>query len=578
MKEEANKQNEPISIAQIKETLKLISSDKFDKMIITDVQPVKRGNYIFTKLKYQKVERNLEKIKFPLYGSISDNFAELEGGEMKFGEKARIESDQIFKTLNKSYQISSNLISASKVSNPFKFPLDVNEGEINLKQLKYFIPDQTYQETCNTCKGNKYVGCPEQECGGRHEYTCPQCKGHRKVDCKTCNSSGHLKCDNCKGRGEYKCSKCGGKGEITCGSGFLSSGCGGRGYVLNGGKQERCKKCAGRGYYRCTECRDGIIKCEKCSGKGEIRCERCGGRGEVDCSYCGAEGKIICETCYGDKDRYGMIDCPTCKTIGTMAQIVFVESIVSKNEYETIIPHGDKLNISDSDIKKHVNLNPKTDLIYKKVNDDLQEYYDKYSKIYADIIEKELGLHKDKFPLVTQEEIYYQVIPCVELCYKHMLTNTSHEFTIIDFFNNPEVIFHSEPEQLEQDLSNIAKSISGLFGKLFKTKGFKIKEDKRNEIVLLIYLSKADGEIADQEKVYLSEMIGSLDDFTNTEKQKLFDVMNSVTLPELTKAEVTFSSKERGQEILDKLIQIANADGEMDTAERVLIDKIKNMM
>ncbi len=578
MKEEAKKQLEPISIAQIKETLKNVSADKFDKMIITDGQTVKRGDYIFAKLKYQKVERAVEKIKFPLYGSIKDNFAEIEGGEGKFGEKAHIKSERVFETLDKSYQIRSKEISSSNINNPFKFPLDANAGEINPKQLKYFIPDQTYQETCSECSGNKYIGCPEEECDGRHEYTCPKCNGHRKVDCETCNKSGYIKCDKCKGRGEYKCSKCDGKGEIKCGSGLLSSGCGGSGYVKNAGKEERCKKCNGRGYSPCSECRDGIIRCAKCSAKGEIRCDDCSGRGEVDCRYCDAAGKIICDTCYGDKDRYGMIDCPTCKTMGTMAQIVFVESSVSENETEKIILQREKLNINDSNIQKHLKANPKTELIYKKVNDDLKENYDEYSKIYAENFEKDLGLNKDGFPLLTKEEIYYQVVPCVELSYKHILTNTSHEFTIIDFFNNPEVIFHSEPEQLKQDLGNATKAVGGFFGKLFKTKGFKTKEDKRNEIVLLIHLAKVDGKIEDQEKVYLSEMIGSLDEFTNSEKQKLFDIMNSATLPELTKADVTFSSKERGQEVLGKLTELANTDGEMESAEKALIDKIKNMM
>ena len=166
----------------------------------------------------------------------------------------------------------------------------------------------------------------------------------------------------------------------------------------------------------------------------------------------------------------------------------------------------------------------------------------------------------------------------MELSYKHILTNTFHEFTIINFFNNPELIFHSEPEQLKKDLGNTVKAVGGFFGKLFKTNSFKTKEDKRNEIVLLIHLAKADGKIEDQEKIYLSEMIGSLDDFTNSEKQILFDVMNAETLPELTKLDVTFSSKERGQEVLSKLMQLANADGEIDTAEKALIEKINNMM
>ncbi|MBX7130896.1 MAG: hypothetical protein K1X58_16380, partial [Flavobacteriales bacterium] len=106
MKNEALKQLEQITIAQIKETLKKVAPDKFDKMIITDGQSVKRGNYVFAKLKFEKVERQVEQIKFPLHGAIKDNFAELEGGESKFGAKAPINSDKIFETLKSSFQIT----------------------------------------------------------------------------------------------------------------------------------------------------------------------------------------------------------------------------------------------------------------------------------------------------------------------------------------------------------------------------------------------------------------------------------------------------------------------------------------
>jgi tellurite resistance protein len=209
-------------------------------------------------------------------------------------------------------------------------------------------------------------------------------------------------------------------------------------------------------------------------------------------------------------------------------------------------------------------------IVYKKVNEKVENSYDEYSKEYAEIFEKDLGLNKGTYPLVTKEKMYYQVVPCVELSYKHMLTNTTHEFAIIDIWDNPEIIFHSEPEPLKQDLGNVTKSVGGFFGKLFKT-----KEDKKNEITLLIYLAKADGKIEEKEKLILSTEIGHIDDFTNSEKQKLFDLMNSATLPPLTKNETTFSSKERANEVLEKLTKLAMADGEFDIAEKELIDKIK---
>lgn len=572
MKAEAKKQFEPISIVHIKETLKKHFADKFDKMIITNEQSVKRGDYIFLKLKYQTIERELKKIKFPLHDTIRIHFTEFEGGEGKFGEKAQIKSDRLFETLEKNYLIKSQIENSSDINNFFRFPLDATNGEINPNQLKYFIPDQTYRETCDQCKGEKYINCQDDECNGEHNWTCSVCSGDGKVTCKDCGGDCKNTCLNCSGHGYVKC----GSGasdylKRNLVGNIAGGGCGGTGKVKDidaPGGYRTCKTCRGR----------GEVPCEECGTKGDIKCDTCSGSGCLKCIDCYGKGNITCSECYGDREKYGKIDCSQCKTIGTMAQVVFVESYVIENENDKIIVQGDKLNINDSHIQKHVKANTKTDLVYKKVNDDLQENYDEYSLIYAANFEIDLGLNKDVFPLLTKEEIYYQVVPCVELSYRHILTNTLHEFTIVDFWNNPEVIFHTEPEHLKQDLGNATKSVSNFFGKLFKTKVFKLKEDKLKEIILFIYLAKADGKIEEQEKVYLSEIIGGLVDFTNFEKQKLFDIMNSSILPELTISDVTFSSKEYTQEVVSKLVELAKVDGEMELAEKVFIDKIKSMI
>lgn len=572
MKEIAQKQLEPISVAQIKEILKKTTPDKFDKMIITDGQSVKRGNYIFAKLKYEKVERQVEQIKFPLFGAIKDNFAELEGGERKFGSKAPINSEKLFDTLRSSYQIKGDGYVNGKVSEPFIYPLDEANGEISKQQKKYFFPDLTYQETCEECRGEKYVKCPDRECDGRHNWTCTDCHGDGKVSCNDCGGDGKVTCKECRGHGYVKCTK--GVGALI----GIGGGCGGSGKIdADRGKYAApnqlkkmvtCPKCSGR----------GEVACKDCGTRGEIKCDKCSGRGDVQCRECSGKGDITCSVCYGDKDRYGKIDCPECKTIGTLGRVVYVNSIVTQNYNEKIILTGDKINVTDSQIQSHVNSNTQGVLVYKKVNDKVEDNYDEYSKEYAEIFEKELGLNKGTFPLITKEEMYYQVVPCVELSYKHMLTNTTHAFIIIDIWDNPEIVFLSEPEELKQDLGNVTKSVGGFFGKLFKTKGFKTKEDRKNEITLLIHLAKIDGKIEDEEKLSLSNEIGTLEDFTNSEKQKLFDLMNAKTLPQLTKDDVIFSSKERANEVLEKLTKLAMADGELEGEEKEFIDKVKSLI
>lgn len=572
MKQIAQKQLEPITVSQIKEILKKITPDKFDKMIITDEQSVKRGNYVFAKLKYEKVERQVEQIKFPLYAAIKDNFAELEGGETKFGAKSPINSEKLFDTLRSNYQISGKGFSVGKISEPFTYPLDEVNGEIAKQQKKYFFPDLTYQETCGECRGEKYVKCSDSECGGRHNWSCTDCHGDGKISCNDCGGDGKITCKKCKGHGYNKCGGGVGAGvtRYLVGDTFLpgAGGCGGTGYVTIGNDTKRCTDCNGK----------GEVPCKDCGTKGEIKCEKCSGRGEVQCKACSGKGDITCSVCYGDKERYGKIDCPECKTIGTVGQIVYVNSHVSQNDNEKIILKGDKLNLSDSHIQSHVKSNTQGELVFKKVNDKVEENYDEYSKEYAELFEKDLGLNKGTFPLVTKEEEYYQVVPCVELSYKHMLTNTTHEFAIVDIWDNPEIIFHSEPEELKQDLGNATKAVGGFFGKLFKTKSFKTKEDKKNEITLLIHLAKVDGKIEDEEKVSLSEAIGHLEEFTNSEKQKFFDLMNMPSLPPLTKNDTTFSSKERANEMLDKLTKLAMADGELEGVEKEFIDKVKSLI
>ena len=560
MKEEAKKQFEQITIAQIREKLKKNFPDKFDKMIITDNQSVKRTNYVFVKLKYQKVVRQAEQIKFPLFGSIRDNFGEIEGGLSKFGEKSKLTSDRIFDILQKTYSIVGQPMLNIDVQSPFIFPIDTENGEIALKQYKYFFPDLTYKETCDKCSGHKYITCQDSDCNGRHKWTCNNCHGDGRLTCDKCAGRKKTDCPKCNGSNRIKCKRCGGDGRLN--DGFIAKAANSKFFA-----EKKCGDCAGKGYVQCQNCT-----------KGQVSCNNCSGNGKVSCRDCNAQGSITCNFCYSDKERYGKINCPQCQTEGVTAQIVYVTTTVLSSETDKFIIEGSKLNIDEGLLMKHINTQPKLELVYKKVNDELLENYDEFSKMYAENLEKDLGLSKDNFPLLTKEEIFYQVIPCIELTYKHMLTNTTHEFTIIDFYNNPEIIFHSEPEQLKQDIGNATKAVGGFFGKLFKTKGFKIKEDKRKEIILLIHLAKADGKIEDEEKVYLSEIIGSLDDFTNSEKQKLFDIMNATTLPELTKLDVTFSSRERGQEVLNKLIELASADGEMERAEKALIEKIKNMM
>ena len=49
-------------------------------------------------------------------------------------------------------------------------------------------------------------------------------------------------------------------------------------------------------------------------------------------------------------------------------------------------------------------------------------------------------------------------------------------------------------------------------------------------------------------------------------------------LPPLTAKDVVFSSPEKSEEIIDSLIKLASADGELEPREQKLIDEIKSLM
>jgi uncharacterized tellurite resistance protein B-like protein len=560
MKDEAKKQLKPITIHQIRETLSRVIPEAYSKMILSDDLSIKRCNFIYVKLKYQKVERVIEKIKFPYYDSIMEKFAELEGGKEKFGVKSKLPSDSIFELLLKSYSKTGQEIINTDIETPFAFPFDIENSEIAVNQPKYFFPELSFKETCDQCYGNKYVNCNNHECNGRHTWTCTNCSGKGILNCEKCAGKKNVDCPKCKGTLRVKCKRCGGDGKIN--DGFLA-----RTIFKKLVKEKKCGYCAGKGHVPCTTC-----------DNGKIACTHCRGIGKVICADCGSDGTITCVSCYGDKERFGKINCPQCQTEGTTAQIVYVKTNVLANEYNKFIIEGQKLKLGEKQVIGHVLNEPNYELVYRKANNELFENYNEYSRIYAMNLEKELGLYKGEFPLLTKEELSYQVIPCVELSYRHTLTNTSHEITIIDFWNNPEILFQSEPEQLKRTIGNTAKTLKGSITKLLKTKAYKAKMDKRNEIVLLINLIKADGIIKDQEKVGLSEMIVNINEFTNAEKQKLFDLLNAQTLPELTNADVKFSTPSCSREVLDRLTTLAGADGEMAEAEKALIEKIKNMI
>lgn len=584
-----------ISVDDIKECLKRNIPNEYDKMIISSDVQINRADYFYVKHKSVYLTRHGKIVKFPLYGNIQNSFSELEGGQQKHEEKSILKSERILEILQSDYNIVPEDYNITSANQPFEFPIDTEGDSVLKEQRKYFFPDLTYQEKCNACNGEKYVTCSEPDCQGKHEWVCPDCNGDRKIICNICNGDRKVLCDNCGGDGKTICSDCKGSGYVKCGAGvggwtkrglgnIAGGGCGGTGKVKDDNAPtgyRTCKTCRGKGEVACKTCGTrGEVRCEICNGRGEVICDNCNGQGTLSCETCNATGKIICDVCYGDSQKYGLVDCPQCNTQGVMAQIAFVETEVHNNEIKKLFHTGDQLTEIDDDqiTSKHSDKSAQTTVTLININQNIKENYDEYSQKYGNEILNELGYKRDTFPKISNEEMYYQVIPCVQVSYKHILTNAEHEISILNFFKSPEIIMHSKAEEVKKDIGNAGKAVGGLFGKLFKTKAFKSKRDKKNEITLMIYLAKADGKIEEEEKNHISELIGNLDDFTANEKQSIFNLMNSTTLPELTVKQTTFSSKNRADEVVSILEKLAIADGELEGQEKEFIEKVKTML
>jgi tellurite resistance protein len=156
-----------------------------------------------------------------------------------------------------------------------------------------------------------------------------------------------------------------------------------------------------------------------------------------------------------------------------------------------------------------------------------------------------------------------------------MLTNKTHFATIYNFFENPEINIDKSSEHVKSDAKDKFKVLGNFFSKIIKTKAYKDKEDKKREIKLMIMLAKVDGIIEDAEKMFLSSEISHLDNFSVTEKKEFFSLMDAKSLPELSKKDIVFYSKERYDETMSKLVTLASKDGSFEPSEEQFINLVK---
>jgi hypothetical protein len=556
-----------INLENIKEFLKKNNPVEYDKMIISSSEIVRRTDFMFVNYTGQSLTRTAKIIQFPMFGNVKDNFQQFSGGISKHGEKAVINSKHIFKELEeKGIQPQ---VDPTSSPNDLEYPISVSNNNVDSNQPTYFLAAKTISWTCEICSGKQYVKCDDFECDGKHNWQCDSCFGKGQVVCNKCSGAGRYDCKSCNGSNKVSCSTCGGDGRVgdDVGSKLARSTQGGR-QKDKFFQEKSCGTCSGRGRVNCSSCNNGKVSCSTCSASGKVTCKKCSG-----------QRTITCKKCYGDKERYGKIDCPECLANGEMAKISFVETSVDTKNIQRIVSQGNNLkDVSPNSLMKFAKKNEGQVSVLKNFNDVHKKEYDELVASYIEDLQNENGYQFNGFAnRITEEEVYFQVIPCVQIEYRHMITNTLHNVTILNYFESPELVIDKSVENEKSDSKDKMKGISRFFGKLFKTASFKKKEDRKREIKLMIMLAKVDGKIEDQEKLFLSQEISGISEFTVSEKKIFFNLMDAASLPVLEKNDVVFFSEETYQTTLSKLESLAGKDGQIEDSEMEFLDNLKRM-
>ncbi|MEX1001689.1 MAG: TerB family tellurite resistance protein [Crocinitomicaceae bacterium] len=588
-----------VSTDDLKAVIKSENPKLYDQLLIV---ADKRTDVFYNNYSAKTFIRKAYKYTFPLKNDVVDLF-KVNFLKSSQSDLVKIEEENIFDKIDANKEEISSL-NEKKLLFCDEIKIIAENNLPNSKQPKYYIPELTKSKTCNTCSGEKYLQCSESECRGQHIYDCYDCQGHGETTCESCDGRHEYTCPTCHGKGEITCGPCSGKGQVECNS------CDGDGYKkVNDGRTEKkvCSKRCGNGWVDCSSCRGtGLTKCkffgsentitgaafrsaigkkkEFCKGKGTIVCNKCKPNGKIDCDTCEASGKLTCEVCYGDheENRYGKVDCVTCKTAGKLGILTTVETQINDKTYSnpTLLLEEYKDNqLKSNDFTPFVEKKAKKE-IYSWLNGHEESHYDNYSKDLSETIRKSLEISTDKYPKILKESIEYTCIPISRLTYNHILSGTTHELSVIGIhLNNPKVIFHSDPTKVEVEKGIEKNAIKNIIGKAFTTKSYKKKTEKRNELILLIHLAKADGEIEDSEKQILAKNILDLNDFTNKEKKELFDTMSSDTLPKLDYKNAIFYSDNSANQAILKLKELGEkADGKFETAEKEKIGEIEELI
>ena len=174
------------------------------------------------------------------------------------------------------------------------------------------------------------------------------------------------------------------------------------------------------------------------------------------------------------------------------------------------------------------------------------------------------------------EDIYFKIITCYSFTFRNVLTGKLDTGIIVEPSADPELIIPmGKTGGIISGMKDRIKKINNFFGNIGKTDNFKDNEDLRRTIRLLIAIAVADGNVSDDEKQSLTLSIRNIDQLTNSDCDELLKLLSMNDSSFLTDDDFKFHSHENAEVTLNRMQEIATADGNVDDTERDIIERLK---
>lgn len=294
-------------------------------------------------------------------------------------------------------------------------------------------------------------------------------------------------------------------------------------------------------------------------------------RNESSISFCPeCKGRKTVESTTKD-NVHSIVECPTCDGKGYIASLTWFTPSVSEKE-TSLVRCLDSYpdSISTEILERHKGDPTQTVRMKAHYNGHDIEQYPDALRPYLDMMHDKTGEPN------AIEDIYFKIITCYSFTFRNVLTGKLDTGIIVEPSTDPELIIPmGKTGGIISGMKDRIKKINNFFGNIGKTDNFKDNEDLRRTIRLLIAIAVADGNVSDDEKQSLTLSIRNIDQLTNSDCDELLKLLSMNDSSFLTDDDFKFHSHENAEVTLNRMQEIATADGNVDDTERDIIERLK---